>query len=196
MNTTVEQAVLNRLLPLAESPIEIKMLRALAALIDQESQSRFALIARSPFEWHKPTNGTLLSQPVTAPAPFDRMQTKGIAISAQVRVGSFRADFAIQKVYLKGGEWSFGSTVFIECDGHAFHNLNDEQRARDLARDEAIQQLVGVSILRLRGFEIWRQADACAAKALDELDMAAAGYAGGPWRVVGLESLAVEEEID
>lgn len=193
---TVAGEIIARLLPLTESPIEVKFLENLAAEIGLETESRFAAVAKSPFRWDLPGNGELLTQPIVARPPFHNLQSRGIAICAQVSIGAFRADFAIQKVYVKSGTFRVGSTVFIECDGHKYHNLTDEQRARDLNRDAKIQEIAPVSILRFRGFEIWNRAGDCAARALDELDRLAAGYLGGPVRVVGLEQPDADDVED
>lgn len=113
-----------------------------------------------------------------------------------MRIGAYRPDLAIQKVYLKNGELLVGSTVLIECDGHKYHNLTDEQRERDLIRDEEIQRLERVSIIRFRGSEIWRRAADCAARALDALDSVAAYCSDDPVRIIGLDDDEGEEDFD
>lgn len=50
--------------------------------------------------------------------------------------------------------------IFIECDGHDFHERTKEQAAHDRAKDRAIQ-LAGFPILRFTGSEIWRSPADC-----------------------------------
>lgn len=58
--------------------------------------------------------------------------------------------------------------VFIECDGHDFHERTKEQAERDRSKDRAIQ-LAGIPILRFTGREIHRDAQACVVQALNML---------------------------
>lgn len=58
--------------------------------------------------------------------------------------------------------------VFVECDGHEFHERTKEQAAHDRQKDRAIQT-AGIPILRFTGSEIYRDAVACAAQVLDVL---------------------------
>jgi very-short-patch-repair endonuclease len=45
--------------------------------------------------------------------------------------------------------------VFVECDGHEFHERTKEQAEHDRSKDRAIQA-AGMPILRFTGREIWR----------------------------------------
>lgn len=47
--------------------------------------------------------------------------------------------------------------LFVECDGHDFHERTKEQAERDRSKDRAIQA-AGISVLRFTGREIWRDA--------------------------------------
>jgi very-short-patch-repair endonuclease len=56
--------------------------------------------------------------------------------------------------------------LFIECDGHDFHERTKEQAERDRSKDRLVQ-LYGVPILRFTGREIYRDATACVAQVLN-----------------------------
>lgn len=167
-------ALVGLLLQDAESPIEKNLLSPLAWHLVAEAGSRFCAIIRSPFDWENPNNIKLMSEPPVSPPPFDGLQVRGVAIAAQVVVDRYRADFAIQKIYVKQGEFSVGKTLLIECDGYEFHNKRGWQIARDESRDQHIMDHFDCSILRLPGFEIHANAHGCAARALDLLDSLAA----------------------
>lgn len=67
----------------------------------------------------------------------------------------FRIDLA-----LRVPEYRF-KWVFIECDGHDFHERTKEQAARDRQKDRAIQSS-GIPVLRFTGSEIHRNLEDCA----------------------------------
>lgn len=67
----------------------------------------------------------------------------------------YRIDFA-----LRVPEYRFG-WLFIECDGHDFHERTKEQAARDRLKDRAIQQS-GIPVLRFTGSEIYKSPGGCA----------------------------------
>jgi very-short-patch-repair endonuclease len=127
-------ALLRRILPLCESPIEVKLVAALLWLdtIDPPC-SRFHPLICCPETEVVHYSGCRLLVP-------------------QYHWRDFRIDFAFIDEPL---------TVFIECDGHDFHQRTKEQAARDRARDRIIQQ-AGYSILRFTGAEITRDSLACA----------------------------------
>lgn len=52
--------------------------------------------------------------------------------------------------------------VAVECDGHEFHERDKTQAARDKSRDRDPAPLQGIQVLRFTGFEIHRDAAACA----------------------------------
>jgi very-short-patch-repair endonuclease len=56
--------------------------------------------------------------------------------------------------------------IFIECDGHDFHERTKEQAARDRQKDRAIQQ-AGIPIFRFTGSEIYADPIGCASQLLD-----------------------------
>lgn len=67
--------------------------------------------------------------------------------------GKYRIDFAL----LSDLEYP----IFIECDGHDFHERTKEQAARDRSKDRAIQT-AGIPILRFTGSEIYQRPANCA----------------------------------
>lgn len=71
----------------------------------------------------------------------------------------YRIDFAIRLP-----RYRFGY-LFIECDGHDFHERTKQQAARDRQKDRLIQQ-AGIPILRFTGAEIYRSAGDCAAQVI------------------------------
>lgn len=58
--------------------------------------------------------------------------------------------------------------IFIECDGHDFHERTKQQAARDRRRDREVQQ-TGRPILRFTGSEIYADPVGCAGEVFDIL---------------------------
>ena len=86
---------------------------------------------------------------------------KNIAlIVPQYRFEGYRIDFAFILA---------GKMLFIECDGHDFHERTKEQAARDRKKDRSIQQ-AGIRILRFTGSEIYRDVTSCATQILDSFN--------------------------
>ncbi len=56
--------------------------------------------------------------------------------------------------------------VFIECDGHDFHERTKEQAEHDRSKDRVIQA-AGIPILRFTGREIFRDVVACVFETVD-----------------------------
>ena len=56
--------------------------------------------------------------------------------------------------------------IFIECDGHDFHERTAYQATRDRRKDRLIQS-VGIPILRFTGAEIYHDAIGCAVEVFD-----------------------------
>jgi very-short-patch-repair endonuclease len=84
-----------------------------------------------------------------------------VQIAAQHPLGRFRYDFAI--IRQRDGKL----LMLIECDGAAFHS-SDEQRANDMAKDEAAAG-AGARMVRFTGSEIYRDVDDCVSFALTML---------------------------
>lgn len=71
----------------------------------------------------------------------------------------YRIDFAI---FYRGK----GPSLFIECDGHQFHERTPEQAERDRRRDRECQQ-AGIPIIRFTGREIYRSPTDCVLQMLN-----------------------------
>jgi very-short-patch-repair endonuclease len=72
----------------------------------------------------------------------------------QFQWNEFRIDLALRTPQYRF-KW-----VFIECDGHDFHERTKEQAARDRQRDREIQA-AGIPVLRFTGSEIHRDLAGC-----------------------------------
>lgn len=75
----------------------------------------------------------------------------------------YRIDFA-----LRVPQYRF-QRIFIECDGHNFHERTKEQAAKDRGKDRLIQGS-GIPILRFTGAEIHATPAGCAAQVYQFLD--------------------------
>lgn len=98
---------------------------------------------------------------VTCPAHSIAVSVKGgVVLSAQheIELGRkrVRVDFTL---------CSTDKSIVIEIDGHDFH-ASKAQRSADAARDLELTRR-GWTPVRFTGSDIWRDADGCAAKALD-----------------------------
>jgi very-short-patch-repair endonuclease len=71
----------------------------------------------------------------------------------------YRIDFALRLPRYKF------KYLFIECDGHEFHERTKKQAERDRSKDRLIQN-AGIPILRFTGSEIYRDAGKCASEVL------------------------------
>lgn len=103
-----------------------------------------------------------------------------LLIEPQARIGEYRVDFQIDywcSVFGKADDENKirpfrprlktnKFRLFIECDGHDFHERTKEQAARDRKRDRDLQQL-GFNVLRFTGSEIWKDPMAPALEVLD-----------------------------
>lgn len=76
----------------------------------------------------------------------------------QYRFLTYRIDWALRE--------EEGQYIFIECDGHQFHDRTKVQAARDKQRDRAIQQ-AGHPILRFTGSEINKDPTHCASQVIE-----------------------------
>jgi very-short-patch-repair endonuclease len=56
--------------------------------------------------------------------------------------------------------------LFIECDGHDFHERTKEQAEHDRSKDRAIQK-AGIPILRFTGREIFRDVSSCLTETIE-----------------------------
>lgn len=90
-----------------------------------------------------------------SPADESRLAEKHeLLVMPQYPWKNYRIDFVIRMP-------NFGKQfVFIECDGHDFHERTPDQAARDRAKDREIQA-EGIPILRFTGREIYRDLGRC-----------------------------------
>lgn len=77
-----------------------------------------------------------------------------ITVVPQFRWREYRIDFAM----IVGRDHRM--TVFIECDGHDFHERTKSQAERDRRKDREIQA-AGIPIFRFTGSEIYRNPAGC-----------------------------------
>lgn len=131
-------AITEELEPLCDSPIEV-MLGA-AILVGLNLQHGF----RPDVFVELTTNDDQLPSHASA-----------ISLIPQYRWSKYKIDFAILFHQMPD------RTVFIECDGHDFHERTKDQAAHDRSRDRAIQE-AGIPILRFTGSEINRSPGHCA----------------------------------
>lgn len=80
---------------------------------------------------------------------------ENFVIQPQFEWGGYRIDFCIRYLNPRAEQPDYSTMVFVECDGHDFHERTKEQAERDRTKDRAIQA-AGITILRFTGREIWR----------------------------------------
>ncbi len=141
---------------LCESPIEVLML---------------ACLVNTSFGYSDAENTIIPYEDVTERA---LAEIKGHIIIPQMKIPQFnyRADFFVS-LYTNGHK---RVGLFVECDGHDYHERTKEQAARDRKRDRDFQSL-GFNVLRFTGSEIHRDLDACHA----ELDLFGCGLIETQW---------------
>jgi very-short-patch-repair endonuclease len=71
-----------------------------------------------------------------------------VVVTPQYKWNGYRIDFRIDTKALD-------HPIFVECDGHDFHERTKEQAERDRSKDRRIQE-AGIPILRFTGREIFR----------------------------------------
>lgn len=104
--------------------------------------------------------------------PFEEWGPTRGQIDIQHPVGKYRTDFLVTLLDVGGiGEdrqpiW-IRTSVFVECDGHDFHERTKEQAKRDRSKDRELQKTH--KVLRFTGSEIWGDAFKCAAEVHDAL---------------------------
>ena len=70
-------------------------------------------------------------------------------VTPQFSWGAYRIDFCFRHTLAPD------KLLFVECDGHDFHERTKEQAEYDRSKDRAIQA-AGIPVLRFTGREIWR----------------------------------------
>lgn len=145
---TSQCARLKRRLSVCESPIETIFAVAVLSAHD----------ARGPvFELATRTDGALLTLLATS-----RDGRLTFTAQHEVKLGrkAYRLDFTLI---------SDQRRVVVELDGHAYH-ASKAARSADAGRDLALTK-AGWTPVRFTGSDIWRDADGCAAKVLDLMDV-------------------------
>lgn len=95
-------------------------------------------------------------------APIGTISEKcAISVVPQYEWRNHRIDFAL---FFAGK-----LAVFVECDGHDFHERTKEQAERDRSRDREIQS-ADIIVMRFTGREIWRDPFDCVGEALEACD--------------------------
>lgn len=90
---------------------------------------------------------------IVRPGDFWSSEEAYLVIRPQFQWEKYRIDFRIDVNNL-------GYPVFIECDGHNFHERTKEQAERDRTKDRAIQA-ANIPIMRFTGREIYRDPLGC-----------------------------------
>ncbi len=130
---------------LCESPIERVMAAAVVAVFEIEECRPLIFI----------------------PAEYLLKGNVQLGIAPQAQVGDWRVDFLLIDRTLKKP-----LSVIIECDGHQFHERDQDQALRDRSRDRAAQS-IGAHVFRFTGREIWKDPIKCAREVFDLLERAA-----------------------
>lgn len=84
-----------------------------------------------------------------------------ICVIPQYKWRGYRIDFAVFYWHITDRP-----AVFVECDGHEFHERTKEQAIRDRSRDREMQ-IAGIPVLRFTGREIYRNPFACVDQVLE-----------------------------
>lgn len=88
-------------------------------------------------------------------------------IMPQRKIGKFRVDFLVCQI-----NWFKKETIkqaVVECDGHEFHDKNEQQRRYEKQRDRTIQ-MAGFTIFHFTGKEIKDHPIECACEVLAYLE--------------------------
>jgi very-short-patch-repair endonuclease len=89
---------------------------------------------------------------ICGPNEIDSYREDKWLLVPQYNWEGYRIDFAVRASHYRF-KW-----VFIECDGHNFHERTKEQAAKDRQKDRDIQAS-GFPVLRFTGSEIYRSPD-------------------------------------
>lgn len=136
-------AAIARIAPLCESPIEILLGAAIISSVYLEAP------------WIGQKHSDLI---LAVDAEHEQIPTSAVVLIAQYPWQGFRIDWALKNRRT-------GLFLFVECDGHDFHERTKEQAERDRRRDREIT-VAGIPILRFTGREIYRNPTACALQVL------------------------------
>ncbi len=132
------EGYVKKLEPLCQSPIEVKLGASLLM---------FAAILQPYAEILNPKTDRPIFYLQTSDS-LDLSRSECVLVP-QYKWRDFRIDFAVLHNGIER------ELLFIECDGHEFHERTKEQATSDKARDRIIQH-AGIPILRFTGSEIFR----------------------------------------
>ena len=96
------------------------------------------------------------------PLPYPAPKTATLLLTPQYPWRSYRIDWVIRSTKAP-------VEIFVECDGHDFHERTKEQAARDRSRDREVTE-AGIPLLRFTGSEIYRNPGACGFQTLMLID--------------------------
>lgn len=134
-----------------ESPIEVRLVEALAAAFTGLEEAGMLLDGLAPCAYEAYRN---ISAGIASAYLIPQAEIEGADLTDDWRI---RVDFLL----VCGRSRSFRKVFAIECDGHEWHEKTKEQVARDKLRDRRLV-LDGITPIRFSGSEIHRDADACA----------------------------------
>lgn len=142
----------------AESPIELKMLRALAAAewpksseaLTDSTDSDFVRVGRIALSF-------LTDRVISLDAQIEALKPS-IIISTQAPILKYRADILVEASHDKNPESV--ARLVVECDGHAYHSSPAAKNA-DAVRD-ALMWRAGYPVIRFAGHEINNNPGRCA----------------------------------
>lgn len=92
----------------------------------------------------------------------ERVESWGLFVSPQARVGSYRVDFLVR------GKVTFDDIrpIVVELDGHVFHERDQRERSREKARDRFLVAH-GYRVVHFTGSDVVRDPFKCAHEVLE-----------------------------
>jgi very-short-patch-repair endonuclease len=88
-----------------------------------------------------------------------------LIIQQQANIAKWRMDFLVHHWL---DDWN---RFVVECDGHDFHERTKDQAANDRSRDRAMA-MMGLTVLRFTGSEIWNDPLGCARQVVEYAERA------------------------
>lgn len=156
---TGTKLVLDLVAQSCESPIEARMLGHLALKATRHLGGGFVFDSLRRIGTWKDV-ATAMQAGLRFGSP--RSRTGSLWLGAQVNVGNYRVDLVAAR------DDGYVQFVFVECDGHNYHERKREQAERDRKRDRWMVA-EGFTVLRFTGSEIHQRGDECALEVLNVL---------------------------
>jgi very-short-patch-repair endonuclease len=148
-----------------ESPIELRMLRALAAASWPNEQGATDALQIEGFKPIRQISRIVMSDVLLSLDAQIAALKPRIVISTQAPVLIYRLDILVEA---KLGIINDKTVrMAVECDGKAYHS-NPEQRNRDASRDGILWRH-GIRTMRFTGGQIMRDATSCARKVVESV---------------------------